>query len=211
MRPLFRVQLLKSSFRNQKATYFSLKFRKIVNIWSWFHVIIFIMLQMTAFWKKESKEQVFSWQIRPFLENCHKPPDFDKVLWPNHFSYRHYRGKTISISFIWHLVFWNLPGGTPVMTSWKKWPHLGISDIKKFFPIFTKIFSTSGKIFQPQLFWHQNISTCPSFFCYDEIIFQITNFWIKRLLIQPKLFRHSTWIGLMSDVRPSKRSVWQAF
>ena len=59
------------------------------------------------------------------------------------------------------------------------------------------IFSTSGKIFQPQLFWHQNISTCPSFFCYDEIIFQITNFWIKRLLIQPKLFQPSTWIGLI--------------
>ena len=59
------------------------------------------------------------------------------------------------------------------------------------------IFSTSGKIFQPQLFWHQNISTCPSFFCYDEIIFQITNFWIKRLLIQPKLFQHTTWIGLL--------------
>ena len=149
------------------------------------------------FEKKEQKTGFQRWQIRPFLENCHKPPDFDKVLWPNHFSYRHYRGKTISISFIWHLVFWNLPGGTPVMTSWKKWPHLGISDIKKFFPIFTKIFSTSGKIFQPQLFWHQNISTCPSFFCYDEIIFQITNFWIKRLLIRPKLFRHTTWIGLI--------------
>ena len=151
--------------------------------------------------KREQKTGFQRWQIRPFLENCHKPPDFDKVLWPNHFSYkhfRHYRGKTISISFIWHLVFWNLPGGTPVMTSWKKWPHLGISDIKNFFPIFTKIFSTSGKIFQPQLFWHQNISTCPSFFCYDEIIFQITNFWIKRLLIQPKLFQPSTWIGLMS-------------
>ena len=59
------------------------------------------------------------------------------------------------------------------------------------------IISTSGKIFQPQLFWRQNISTCPSFFCYDEIIFQITNFWIKRLLIRPKLFQHSTWIGLL--------------
>ena len=59
------------------------------------------------------------------------------------------------------------------------------------------IFSTYGKIFQPQLFQHQNISTCPSFFCYGEIIFQITNFWIKRLLIRPKLFQHTTWIWLL--------------
>ena len=66
------------------------------------------------------------------------------------------------------------------------------------------IFSTSGKIFQPQLFRPQNISTCPSFFCYDEIIFQITNFWIKRLLIQPKLFQPSTWIGLL----PNAYFIW---
>ena len=84
------------------------------------------------------------------------------------------------------------------------------------------IFSTYGKIFQHQLFQHQNISTCPSFFCYGEIIFQITNFWIKRLLIRPKLFQHTTWIWLLSlnyvdfrliyvTTRWSLEPVWTSF
>ena len=160
------------------------------------------MLQMRAFWKKESKNQVFNaGKLGHFWKSAKNHLALTKCCDQTTTAtkkFGHTPGKTISISFIWHLVFWNLPTGTPVMTSWKKWPHLGIPDIKNFFPIFTKIFSTSGKIFQPQLFWHQNISTCPSFFCYDEIIFQITNFWIKRLLIQPKLFQHTTWIGLLT-------------
>lgn len=51
------------------------------------------------------------WQFRPFSQKLPKPPDFDKWLWPNHSSYKILwptPGKTISISFIWHLVFRNL-------------------------------------------------------------------------------------------------------
>ena len=36
----------------------------------------------------------------------------------------HTPGKTMSISFIWHLVFQNLTPHAPVMNSWKKWTQL---------------------------------------------------------------------------------------
>ena len=96
------------------------------------------------FEKKRAKTGFQRWQIRPFLENCHKPPDFDKVLWPNHFSYkhlRHYCGKTISKSFIWHLVFWNLPGGL--------WWLLEKSGLIWAFQISRNFFQFSPRFFQP--------------------------------------------------------------
>ena len=81
MRPLFKVPLLKSDLKYQKAYVLLIKIWEIVNIWSWFQVIILIMLQMTAFSKKREQKLGFQrWQIRPFLEKRQKPPDFDKVL-----------------------------------------------------------------------------------------------------------------------------------
>ena len=67
-----------------------------------------------------------------------KPPNFDKLLCPNHFSYKilwHTPGKTMSISFIWHLVFLNLATSAPVVTSWKKWPHVVKSKYEEIFPV----------------------------------------------------------------------------
>ena len=66
-----------------------------------------------------------------------------------------------------------------------------------------------------ELEWFLVFRPTPSEICYDEIfrtfLFQpfwkyfellflagISNFWIKRLLIRPELFRHSRWIRLLA-------------
>ena len=72
-----------------------------------------------------------------------------------------------------------------------------------------------------QLFYFnhlENISTCiistskyfdlPSIICYDEIIFRISKFSLKRLLKRPNLFGHSRWIGLLTHSFDTFRVCW---
>ena len=148
-----------------------------MNVWSWFQMIILIMHRVTAFWKKGSKNTGSQcWQILPFSEKRQKPSDFDKVLWPSHFRNEKKlhtpAGKTMSISFIWHLVFQKLTTHTPVMTSQKKWTQLVLSINQEISPVLSYStaqvlwsWSSLRKRFSVANFWPR----CDCYFWLDKL------------------------------------------
>ena len=106
-------------------------------------MIILIVLQMTAFWKKESKNQVISagklghfWKStkNTWLTQC-----CDQTTAARNFF------DTLLERQYQYLSFLNLATGTPVMTFWKKWPHVAHSRYQEISPVLSS--STTQHLF----------------------------------------------------------------
>ena len=146
------------------------------------------------------------------------------MLWPNHFSYKnfgHTPGNTKSIFFIWHLDIWNLPTGTPVMTFWKKWPHVVISDFKKYLQFFRTLrvnptfWKYQKKIFLSKWQFSAKIRKSP---LDSRIIFAgRLDVWMSasaRFLPKPmedQRIAHLFHRGLLCNLNSSGQNIWVHF
>ena len=123
----WRANTLKQN--NSKWLELSLSFFHIMKIWNiGGHLQLVSCLYVNwspneSALKKVAKKLIFSaWDLLPFSEKRQKPPNFEQVPLPNHWTYNvlwGIFGKTISRSFIWYPRKWCMSNGLAVNKSWK--------------------------------------------------------------------------------------------
>ena len=82
-----------------------------------------LLVSKLEHFKKSCQKNIFiAWDLLPFSEKRQKPPNFEQVPLPNHWTYNvlwGIFGKTISRSFIWYPRKWCMSNGLAVNKSWK--------------------------------------------------------------------------------------------
>ena len=82
-----------------------------------------LLVSKLEHFKKSCQKNIFiSWDLLAFSEKRQKPPNFEQVPLPNHWTYNvlwGIFGKTISRSFIWYPRKWCMSNGLAVNKSWK--------------------------------------------------------------------------------------------